>query len=84
MREFVCGYQTLLTCAGEFVGLAIVLLVMLLWAVVSFLSWWDTRKARERSPHPETCCTPHRCDRERNCWMVPSCAKTARTAGVNE
>lgn len=75
MREFICGYQTLLSCGSEALGAVVVLLVLLLWAALSISSWWDTRKALKRTPHPECCSTPRRCDGAKQCWMVPSCRR---------
>lgn len=46
MREFVCGYQTLLTCGGEIVGFIVVVLVLGLVGLIQAAEWWKTYRCR--------------------------------------
>lgn len=77
MREFICGYQTLLTCGGELLGLGLFLLLLLGFACLQLDSWLTTRKRRKLTPHPDCCQSPDRCYRAERCWMVPSCNRNA-------
>lgn len=81
MREFICGYQTLLTCAGELTGFAIFVLLMLGVACMAIDNWLTERRQRKQTPHPETCWTVSRCCGQGTCWNVPSCAETRKHRG---
>lgn len=74
MRDFICGRETLLHCSGELLGLAVFLLLCVVGLLIWIMNAWDMRQTRKRTPHPNCCCTPIRCDGREQCWMVPSCA----------
>lgn len=81
MREFICGYQTLLTCGGELVGFGLLLLFLLGVALVALDNWLTERRKRKTTPHPETCWTVSRCAGAGSCWNVPSCAEARKPHG---
>lgn len=75
MREFVCGHQTLLTCGSELIALGILALCLLAVAGMYVSTMWREWRALKRTPHPESCRTPLRCDGRAACWQVPSCKR---------
>lgn len=46
MREFICGYQSLVSCGGELVGFAIFVVCLLFFAGWYVKDWWDRRRKR--------------------------------------